>query len=227
VKLFVRRSILLPSWPLALGVLLALVLALGAFARGVAHFLAQNEPTRAGVLVVEGWLPRSALGRIEAEISAGGYDRVIVSGGPIRDRECTQHETYAERTWDRLRRANVAPGKLYFVPSPASAQARTYLDAVMVREWLSARDLAPGNLDVLTGDVHARRSRDLYQRAFGEGTSVGVIALPPEEFEYARWWRTSSGAKAVSTEFVGWLYARCCLRPGARGSEQALRSDVH
>lgn len=225
MKLLVRRSILLPSWPLLLTMLLLLMLATAAFARGVAHFLAQHDPMRTGVLVVEGWLPNSELGRVAAEVDAGDYERVIVAGGPIPDPECTAHETYAERTFDRLSKANIAREKLHFVPSPASARARTYLDAVMIREWLSARGITPERLDVLTGDVHARRSRDMYRRAFGEGTEIGVIALPPQEFDYAGWWRTSAGAKAVTTEFIGWAYSRCCLRLGARGSSEELPTE--
>ena len=109
------------------------------------------------------------------------------------------------------------------MPAPASAQERTFRSAVSVREW--ARDssgIAVDAVDVYSRGPHARRSRWLYQRAFGDGVAVGVIASPPRAYDPDAWWRSSDGARAVLSELAGWLWARAIFDPGDPGSPREL-----
>jgi hypothetical protein len=62
--------------------------------------------------------------------------------------------------------------------------------------------------------VHARRSRLLFQKAFGPGIEVGVIAIRDREYNPRVWWRYSEGVKEVLSEGAAYLYARFLFYPG-------------
>jgi hypothetical protein len=53
------------------------------------------------------------------------------------------------------------------VPAPASPRDRSFLSAVLVRDWLRRHAAAADALDLFSGGVHARRSRLVYRIAFG------------------------------------------------------------
>ena len=74
------------------------------------------------------------------------------------------------------------------------------------------------SLDIFSGDVHSRRSRELYRLVFGEQVDIGVYAAKPNGFELNRWWQSSDGAKSVAAELLGWLMVKCCFNPGQPGS---------
>jgi hypothetical protein len=192
-------------------------------ARALPRFLAVDDPKGQGILVVEGWLPRDAL-RLAAETYAHGeYDALVVSGGPVGDRAWEGgFPTYAERGAAELRRLGVVEPALSVVPAPASAQDRTYRSAVAVRQWIESRGKAVVTVDVMTYGPHARRSRALYRLALGSSIAVGSRAAPPSDYDLARWWRSSVGAKAVIGETIGYAWTLCCFWPGPRGSHEEL-----
>ena len=104
------------------------------------------------------------------------------------------------------------------VNSPYSAQNRTFLNAVMTREWFKQQGISITRLDVFSSGVHTRRSRDLYQQAFGEQVVVGIIAAQPRDFDPTGWWTSSGTGKGVAVEFAGWVLIKCCFHPGKPGS---------
>ena len=63
--------------------------------------------------------------------------------------------------------------------------------------------------NVATQGPHARRSRWLYQKAFGDSCVVGIIALRNLEYDPAQWWRTSEGVREVIGESLAYLL-KCC-----------------
>jgi hypothetical protein len=103
---------------------------------------------------------------------------------------------------------------IVIAPSPASAQDRTFLSAVMVREKLKELKIHPKAINVITADVHARRTELAYRYAFrDESMDVGVIALEPLNYAYLHWWETSEGAKSVLTELLGWAWMKLYFEP--------------
>ena len=106
------------------------------------------------------------------------------------------------------------------VPAPASNQDRTFLTAVIVREWLTRSEPAVDALDVLSSGVHSRRSWALYRLAFGSQVRIGIFAARPTRYDPDAWWKTSAGAKTVLSEALGWFWTEVFFRPGAPGSHQ-------
>jgi hypothetical protein len=226
-SLFRRRQVLLPTiWGTLL--LSALFVALAALAlRHLGGYLAPNEPATARdggavrTLVVEGWLDEESLDEATAVIARGRYERVVVSGGPIETwRDEYRFATYAERAADYLRRHGVGAIPVVAVAAPASAQDRTFLSAVVVRDWLRQNAVAADAIDLFSGGVHARRSRLVYRIAFGPEVAIGVFASSPRPYRLERWWSTSDGAKTTVGELLSLAWTKCCFWPGPPGSHE-------
>lgn len=212
--LFRRRC--LPCPTVAGSLLLAGLLAGGIWLvlRGLPGFLAPNRPVGHGVLVVEGWVPREALHLAVETYRRGGYQRLVVGGGPVDDAlwSCGAG-TYAERAAAEMRLLGVTEPSLVVVPALETDQDRTYHSAVAIRQWAESSGQSVTALDVFSHGPHARRSRALYRRAFGEGVEVGVRSAPPSRYDLTHWWRSSEGAKDVLGETVGYAWMLCCFHP--------------
>lgn len=220
--LFRRRELWVPTvW----GWLVIVALCLGTgfgLVRGIYPFLAVSEPLHAKLLVVEGWMPETGIEQAAAIAAAGTYEHVVTTGGPISEFEHPSAASYAERARNVLVRLGVPADRVVAVPAPASAQDRSFLNAVMLRNWLLQSGWTVESLDVVSQGPHCRRSRMLYRMAFGAGVPVGMIAATPAEYDPHAWWRTSVGAKDVLGETIGWVWTVLFFHPGPPGSHDEM-----
>lgn len=221
-RLFRRRNVWLPTFwggllMLAVAVALAAGLALSAFA-----LMAPQAPAPgARTLVVEGWIDRAELRHAAAAARKGRYDRVLTTGGPIEPEiDLGDRKNLAARAAAELRAIGLTEVPVIAVPAPASAQDRTYLSAVMVREWVAQNDPALASLDLYSAGVHARRSWLVYRMAFGDAVEVGVLSAPPTHYDPPRWWTTSTGVKTVIGEAISLAWTKCCFWPAPKGSHE-------
>ncbi len=225
--LFRRRQVWVPTlW----GALVLLVLAaagLVALAFAANGLLAPTAPARgadgsgARTLIVEGWLDAAELAQAAARIERGRYERVLTTGGPIESwSDADNWKTYAQRAAGHLRTHGVTSLPVVALPAPASRQERTYLSAVMVREWAQRSGVTLRAVDLFTAGVHARRSRLLYRMALGDAVEVGIIAAEPKDFDPRRWWTSSVGAKSTLGEALSLAWTHCCFWPAAPGSHE-------
>lgn len=216
--LFRKRTIWFPTIWATLLILLLLSLSGLYLFKQLAVILAPTSPTADRTyLVVEGWQDEASLLSALAIFQAEGYQYMITTGGPNVRFLSPAHATYAEQAGDFMLAHGLPAQQLIVIPSAESAQERTYLSAVMVRDWLALKTPQVTALNVHTSHVHARRTRSLYQRAFN-GLEIGIYAAAPQNFELTHWWRTSDGAKSVITELIGNAWVICCFKPGERGS---------
>lgn len=213
--LFRRCQWVLPTlsgWLVILAVL-GLVCVFGA--RNAAAFLAIDEPVGGDYLVIEGWLAKDELDQALHYFGSDGYAFVITVGGPIQSDFHGIDKNYAERAADYLVKQGLPGEKLAAViAAPYTPRGRTFLNATVTRDWFASNGIALERLDVFTSDVHARRSRYLYELAFAGEVDVGVIPSQPNWFELDDWWRSSDSGKRVALELVGWAVDRCCFFPG-------------
>jgi hypothetical protein len=221
MRLLRRREIWLPTFAGWLA-LLAIAASAGVVAvRGAHRFLAPNAPAGGGLLVVEGWGGAPVFAEAARRFATGRYAHVVTTGGPIeRDSPIAADHTWAEHAAAALLRLDLPRDAVTPVPSPASRQDRTFRSAVTVREWIARRGERFEAIEIVTLGPHARRSRLLYERAFGPGTAIGVVAAAPDEYDAALWWASSEGAKSVLSEGIGWAFALCCFDAGAPGSHE-------
>lgn len=212
--------------PTILGWLILLVIGFAVsviVVRNIYSFLAQSEPVGAQVLVVEGWLAPEELDQAVQAFKVGGYTRVATTGGPIIGwPELAIHSSYAMRAADYLAQHGIPRDRIIAVPTPRSAQERTFLSAVVLRDSAQQLGINLEAFDLFSSGAHSRRSRLLFQMAFGPAVKVGVLAARPGEYNPEAWWHWSSGVESIVFQSVGLIWVKCFFWPGPRGSQQEL-----
>lgn len=196
-------------------------------------FLALSEPVGARILVVEGWLEPEELDQAVAAFRSAGYERIVTTGNPIHTPWCPHQggATFAERAAGYLKK-RLPEVSVTAIPAPDATIHRTYLSAVMVREWAQRSGMTIKRLDIFSSGVHARRSRMLYRLAFGPNVDMGVLAArPASHYDPNAWWRTTTGARTVLDEAIRLIWEKCFFWPPAPRSHEegamlrAIESD--
>ena len=232
--LFRRRQIWLPTWQGAL--LLVVVVArrpCSRFATSPATSrrhepVAARDGRGASTLIVEGWLEEDGLDAAIAVIASAGA--TSASSPPAarsrRWREGRSWPTYAERAADYLRRHGVTSIPVVAVAAPESAQDRTFLSAVVVRDWLRRHGGTSSTRSTCSRAASTRAARGS-SSGWPSGRRSTSASSPPRRDAIAleRWWTTSEGAKAVLDEALSLAWTACCFAPPKPGSHEE-RSPV-
>jgi hypothetical protein len=172
-------------------------------------FLAQTAPYPDGPVLVDGWAGDPCLRAAIEEFHRHDYPVLIFTGGPVeRDSLFHAYGTFAQLGAANAERLGFPREKAQPIPAPEVEKDRTYASAVAAREWLLAQGPVPAHVTVVTQGPHARRSRELFQRGFGSKVKVGVIAIRDTGFNPDRWWTSSAGFRAVTSEIIAYTYAK-------------------
>jgi uncharacterized SAM-binding protein YcdF (DUF218 family) len=173
-------------------------------------FLAITSRVDARVLVVEGWVHQYAIQTGAEEFKSGSYERVFTTGGPVLGLGgyVNDFQTAASVGADLLKKAGIPQESVQMVPSHVIGRDRTYSSAVALREWFREHNIDVPSINVVTEDVHARRTRLLFEKAFGKRIAVGIIAVPNPDYDAKHWWRYSEGVKDILSEGIAYIYAR-------------------
>jgi hypothetical protein len=215
-----RREVWLPTLWGWLVLLVVLALAAVILGRELHPFLAINEPSGGKILVVEGWMEPYHLDQAVAVFREGSYELAVATGTPLPEwAQGNVYRTAAERAAEYLKSRGLPTSAVAAAPSPASAQARTFLSAVMVREWAKRSGIEVQALDVFSLGTHARRSRLLFRKAFGPQVKVGAIAAR-HEYADERWWRSAEGAREVLDQAIAYVWVLLFFHPPAPGSHE-------
>jgi uncharacterized SAM-binding protein YcdF (DUF218 family) len=178
-------------------------------------FLAPTERVETEILVVEGWIHEYAIRTAVEEAKKGSYQHVLATGGPVAgsggyvNDACTSASVGA----DRLRKSGLAPEIVQMVPSRVSARDRTYSSAIALRDWFREHDMKIRGFNIVTEDAHARRTRLLYQKAFGGEVQIGIIAVRNPDYDVEHWWRYSEGVREILGESLAYFYAKFFFHP--------------
>jgi uncharacterized SAM-binding protein YcdF (DUF218 family) len=213
--LFDRKERWSLSWRGRLIVASALLLVGAIVLRCLYPFLAITERVNTNILVVEGWINEYAIRAAVREFRNNRYERVFTTGGPVAGTGgyINDYMTSASVGAVLLKKSGVPDDRLQMVPSRVMDRDRTYASAVALRNWFQAHDIAASGINVVTEDLHARRTRLLFQKALGKNVNVGIIAVPNADYPASRWWHYSQGIKDVVSEFAAYLYARLLFFP--------------
>ena len=185
--------------------------------RSIHPFLAVTSPVETRTVAVEAWVPPVILKGVATRFGDDPHSVFYCTGGPSDDHfDSTRLEdTSAAEAARALQRFGIPPERLKLVPTWTPRRDRTYANAVALREWFKENQIPVTALNVVTEGLHARRSRLLFEKAFGDSVPIGVIAIPDPTYDARHWWRYSEGIKAVISESAGYLYARFLFRPDA------------
>ena len=219
--LFTTKKLWVPTlW----GWLLLTIIGIGFCTLLVRHaypFLAKEAPSGAKLLVIEGWMAPEELDQAIVRFQSGGYRRAITTGGPVPiNLYQPLKTTFAAMARNYLIQRGLPEEAVVAVVAPASARERTYLSAIMVREWLASSGVAVDAIDVFSEGAHSRRTHLLYRQAFGDTIRIGILAALPENYDPSAWWQSSIGTKTVVTEAIAWAWTALFFDAGPRGSHE-------
>ena len=179
-------------------------------------FLAVSDPVRGGALTIEGWVEDRTLQEAIAEFHSGHHTMLYVTGGPLeRGAPLSEYRTTAEFGVATLLRMGMPKDSVQAVPTPLVRKDRTYASAMALKRWLDAQHVVLPNLTVVAPGPHARRTRLLFQKAFGEETHIGVLATKDLGYDPQKWWMSSNGFRVGIGEVIAYVYARVLFDPAA------------
>ena len=213
LHLFKKRQVWLPTWPallVTIGILLAIGITLILSSRS---FLAVTQPVpAASMLIVESWMADNSMEEIARMINTENspYQSLWLTG-PVLDRGFHlpgNFKTYSEMSAATLKALGVPNSKIHVVPATPSQRHRTFNAAQQLKKELDKKNITPDRIDLATLDVHARRSRLVMEKVFGEKTQIGIIALSPTNYDPQRWISSSAGMKITLTELIAYLYEK-------------------
>ena len=196
------------TWWGRIALLLVLVVAVLGTLPYIHGFLAVDTPLKGQLLVVEGWIPDYALPGAISEFGKNGYKLMIAVGGPIEvGSHLSDFKSYARLMQARLIQLGFDEKRLMVLETGDVKKDRTYQSAKVVRRWAVLNKIPLQGLDVYTLGPHARRSRLLFQKAFGQEVAVGVIAAKDQDYDPKSWWKCSEGVRTVVGELIAYVYA--------------------
>jgi DUF218 domain len=185
-------------------------------------FLAVTHRVNTNVLVVEGAIQRYGIRAGAEEFRNGSYERIFTTGGPEDGNGgyVNDYHTSASVAAENLKKFGVPDDLVQMVPSRVFARERTYSSAVALRDWFREHNSSVHSINVLTQGAHARRTRLLYQKAFGKNVVVGVIAVSNPDYDPKDWWRYSDGVREVIGESIAYIYASFFFYPSVSSSDK-------
>lgn len=178
-------------------------------------FLAITNIVDSRYLIVEGWVHEFAFVASFTEFKRGAYERILTTGGPIPGTGPYTNDlnTSASVGAERLIALGVPEKRVQMVPSRVMARDRTYTSALALRAWMRVHAPTTTAINIITEDLHARRTRLLFQKAFRNEVKIGIIAVPNPDYDARHWWYYSEGVRDVLGESIAYLYARLIFTP--------------
>jgi hypothetical protein len=209
IRLIKKGQVWVPTWP---GwVIFALIIATFFMVTlyGIQPFLAVNHPIKSEIMVVEGWMPDSALEQALREFNQRHCRLMLVTGGPLEQGHMlARYNNFAELAAAILEQLGLDRRKIRVIPTPNVIRDRTYASAIALKDWLKQAPLPIKDINLVSLGPHARRSRLLFAKALGPGIAVGIIAIPDPRYDPRVWFRSSLGVRRTLDEMIAYFYAR-------------------
>jgi uncharacterized SAM-binding protein YcdF (DUF218 family) len=178
-------------------------------------FLAVTDRVDANYLVMEGWVHMHAAQATAAEFRTGKYRQIFITGLPVEGSGEYDKDSNTE-SWvgaGLLLRAGIPDEFLQRVPCRKVERNRTYSAALELKKWFLAQHLEVQGINIVTEDAHARRTRLLFQEAFGPDMKIGIISVADPDYDPKHWWRYSEGVREIMSESIAYIYARFFFYP--------------
>jgi hypothetical protein len=117
-------------------------------------------------------------------------------------------DNIAREACNRLKWMGASPDVLQACPSSVEYRNRTFESAKALRKWMEDNHVPTTSFNLMTLGAHARRSRLLFEEAFDDKASVGIISITNREYDPKHWWKYSEGVREMIGESIAYVYAR-------------------
>ena len=196
-------------------VLFALTMLVAVYLSVAQRFLAVSEPIDTKIMILEGWISDAEVSQAMQTLKNKNYNFLLITGAPVtKGGALAPYHDYAELTLENLKKQGYTANNIIAIPVKLVRKDRTYASAVEVKTWLEQHNRSPAALNIFTSAAHARRTRLLYRKAFGEKTEIGIVALENPDYNPDHWYTSSNGVRVVLGETIAYLYALLFFHPG-------------
>lgn len=184
------------------------------FVKGIHPFLAQTKTVESKILVVEGFIPDFAIEASMIIFIEEQYELMIITGKKkLKGAYVDEYENDGLHSAATLVELGFDTTKIKVISIGEKVRKdRTYATALAVKKWLDESGRSK-TINVVTVGNHARRSRLLFEKAMGNDTQLGVIAIADIRYDPDKWWKSSTGFRSVINETVAYIYARFFFYP--------------
>ncbi len=171
-------------------------------------FLSRSNPVEGNILVVDGYLPDSAIKEAMQLYYSGEYKYIVVSGGDLASGYyLSDIKSMAELSYHTFIALGMDSTKIIVLSTGAVQRNRTYSSAQTLKNWLDSNSVKGAKINIVAVGCHARRSEYLFRKALGNTYEVGVYTVADRTYEMDNWWKSSKGMRTVLSESIGYFYS--------------------
>ena len=203
---FRRRSLPLPTWRTWFVLVSGAALLAWWLVPRVHGWLAVVDPVEeAPYLIVEGWVPDYVMEEAIEYTKATPVKRIFTTGIPLDyGTFLSEYRDYAHLSAASLAKMGVEAQLICPAPAMEVKTERTRAMAAALKKILDAENIpaAERRINLYTLGTHARRSRRIFQATLGPDWKVGVVSVPSIDYDAAKWYCQSAGAKTVLDELI-------------------------
>ena len=210
-QFFKKRTIWIPTWPAILLSIFIILTSLSFILFSSHNFLAVTDKApNAKILVVESWMADNSMEQVAKIFNAkdNNYESLWLIG-PRLERGyyiSEKFKTYNQMAAATLIELGVPKEKIHIAPASKPLRHRTFSAAVNLKKEFKQHGLSSEPFDLVTLNVHARRSWITVKKVFERQDQIGIIALPPVSYDAKKWMKSSAGVKSTIFESIACLY---------------------
>ncbi len=177
-------------------------------------FLTVNAPVESKNMIIEGWIPDYSIKKAIGLYKKDHYQNLIVTGIPVQQwQSVTNFSNVAQVTAAEIKKMGFED-TIYMAGIPSNIlRDRTYSMAVMSKMIFDRHPEWDKSFNIYSLGVHSRRSRLMFERAFGDEYNIGIYADHDKSFDPVHWWKNSKGFRNVSNELLAYLYVKFFFHP--------------
>lgn len=207
MKLIRQKTVWLPTWQ---GWTLLFVIVAGLLVTSflnVHPFLAVTHRVEADVLIIEAWMPKTVTQEAIKEFTKGQYAFLVVMEMTDNDDPKLKQDTALKTSMAKYFVSHDIPSdRIIECFAPATNDRRSLTMANAVRNTLNRRGITARGFNVFAPGAHARKTWLVYRRALSAIAPVGIVSIPTDDYDPARWWETTNGTNWVIVNGIGWFY---------------------
>ena len=196
------------SWK---GWLLAIFTAISCFVfllKNTYPFLAPTERLDSKILVIEGWLNDDSVKQAFDEFRIHNYNHIYVTGGPLESGSfLSNFKSFAELGAAKLKKLEIPAKNITAVPGLGTPKDRTYTSALALKKYFEENNINVKSFNLFSQGSHSKRSQLLFNLAFKNKVSIGIIPAKPYYYDPQSWWSSSAGFRSIFNELIAYPYA--------------------
>jgi len=214
ISLFEQKMCYFPTWQgmIFIFAIVSIITLLVIFK--LESFFIVTDRVKTKVLVVEGWIPEKSLKFALKEFKDGNYDFIFTTGLIFEVRpSLTSYKSHATLAKHLLVLHGGDEKKIIAVPAGVAKRNRTFASALALKKYFRKNDIKADSFNIITVSHHSRRTRLLFEKAFGDDFNIGIISSKFSLMHKGHWMKSSYGLKTIFGEAVSYIYAKLFFFP--------------